>query len=354
MQRKYFFSGAIALVIVLVLGLFLYRAGFREPIPTAKLAAEQPEQKTVKETLPQMVAAEPADVPQLENSFLVYNLGPVQIEAFLDKYKRSSRALLAAWCMTRRRDLLEEAAKNYPNDPAVAMAAIANCVGGGREPWARKLIEFDPDNALGYMIACTSATERMDYDQVMSWLGTAVQASTFNDYSDEIRAWVKVAALDSGLNERKASAYAAKSADVMKGNMEYYIHLADEAANMISQQFVGRPEAEILKKSVEDLADYLMEEKPGSSLFFQVGGEILRKKMIDGLREAETKDPIYAGLRDKSENPEVFQKEMVNLKQSFNSSYWLLRASNDDVIEYYKRINDQGEFAALNWAMAKK
>jgi hypothetical protein len=285
-----------------------------------------------------------------EVPFKAFNLGLVQIEAFLNKYNRSPQSLLAAWSMSKDFAFLEEALLRFPDEPSIMFAAIANSL-GDRHELLLNLIKNDADNALAYMIASTSATERMDYVQVINWLQTASQAAVFNDYSDEVRRWIKTAATESGLDDKKASAYAAMRGDIMKNNLEYYIQIADEAANMMSQQFVDPNVGILLKKSIGDLADYLMDDRPGSSLLYQVAGDMLREKINAGLREAVEKDANWGALVSTSETTGVYKEDLVNIKKQFNELDWFRHASDENTIEFYNLVFREGEQAAVRWAV---
>ena len=115
-------------------------------------------------------AMEKGELPKLNQS---------QIEAYLLRENRSAESLLSAF---RLSDLdpkfLEEALKQFPNNPQVLMTAI----GYYRDPTQRldlleRFTRSDPDNALGYLLTARTLFEMGNSDGAMEQISRSEDKS---------------------------------------------------------------------------------------------------------------------------------------------------------------------------------
>lgn len=92
-------------------------------------------------------AAAATKPPSEANSSAAVNYAP-----WLKARGRDAGSLVAMWDLCRDGALLEEAARNFPEDPRVCAAMIGYLIAGGQDarPWAERLIAAEPQNPAGY------------------------------------------------------------------------------------------------------------------------------------------------------------------------------------------------------------
>jgi RNA polymerase sigma factor (sigma-70 family) len=112
-------------------------------------------------------------------------LTPAQAEKYLGENRRSAASLLAAFRATGDKQLLNEAAEKYPNDPQVAFtAAYAPGVPPAeRRHWLDAFKQSAPDNSLADYLSAADHFKAGNIDQAIQELGVASGKSGYQDYS---------------------------------------------------------------------------------------------------------------------------------------------------------------------------
>jgi RNA polymerase sigma factor (sigma-70 family) len=112
-------------------------------------------------------------------------LTPEQVESYLKANRRNAASLLAAYRTTGNLALLEEAMRQYPNDPQVAFWAALDkdAPPGQRRLWLDAFKQSAPDNALANYLSAVDYFKVGQTDLAVQELITASDKPQFQDYS---------------------------------------------------------------------------------------------------------------------------------------------------------------------------
>jgi hypothetical protein len=111
------------------------------------------------------------------------NLTTAQIEAYLAANPRNAAALLAAYQATGDNQWLEQAKEKFPNDPAVAYAALSKSASPEeRRLWLDTFKRVAPDNALANYLSASAYFKEGRTDEAVSELEAAYGKPNVQDY----------------------------------------------------------------------------------------------------------------------------------------------------------------------------
>lgn len=135
-------------------------------------------------------AGSPAAKPEgplarfFENPDKVLKLTPLQLQSYLAANKRNAESLLAAMRLTGDMEFLREAARNFPNDPAVQLEmALRSGEPAERRRALDALKQSDPDNALKDYLSALEHLRAGDQTSAFSDLSEASAKGTLDDYA---------------------------------------------------------------------------------------------------------------------------------------------------------------------------
>ena len=108
------------------------------------------------------------------------------IHAFLTERGRSAASLLVAWQESGNRELLDEAAARFPDDPRVQIAMLATELSGEeRMEWVARFKASDPDNALANYYAAAEFLQGKNVESALAELAAGNAKPGYEDYMME-------------------------------------------------------------------------------------------------------------------------------------------------------------------------
>jgi RNA polymerase sigma factor (sigma-70 family) len=109
-----------------------------------------------------------------------------QLESYLRANRRSAASLLAAYRTSKDPALLQEAMRNFPDDPQVAFEASmrSDATAEDRRKWLDVFKKSDPDNALANYLSALDNFKAGDTDDAIKEF-TAASNKQFEDYTSE-------------------------------------------------------------------------------------------------------------------------------------------------------------------------
>jgi hypothetical protein len=113
-------------------------------------------------------------------------LPAAQIEAYLQRNHRNAESLLAAFQVSRDAAYLRQAATNFPGNPAVQFAVIANHVfPDDQRQWIDAFMSSSPDNALAWYFSALDYFKGNQPEQAAQELAQAARRQMFSDYGSQ-------------------------------------------------------------------------------------------------------------------------------------------------------------------------
>ncbi len=119
-----------------------------------------------------------------ENQSKAFQLTPAQLQAYLATNKRNAESLLAATRLSGEMAFLQEAARNFPADPAVQLElALRSEVPEERQRALEALRQADPDNALADHLSAFEHLRAGDPEAAFADLILAASKSRMDIYA---------------------------------------------------------------------------------------------------------------------------------------------------------------------------
>ncbi len=113
-------------------------------------------------------------------------LSAEQVEPYLNANHRNAASLLAAYRTTGNAALLEEAMRNFPNDPQVSFEAVfrKDAAPEDRRKWLDDFKKADPNNAMANYLSAREHFKNGQTDRAVQEL-LAASGKGFQDYTSE-------------------------------------------------------------------------------------------------------------------------------------------------------------------------
>lgn len=280
-------------------------------------------------------------------------LSPKQIDSFVDSRHRSVGSLLGAFFLTGDESWLEEAQTSYPDSPELAVAMIQRGQdGASRAEWIARLRKNDPGNAAGGLFAAKEALEAGDTTVALAemeslsgsartdFFGALIRENVgaayrhaghdglIADWAGFTRSPVLGASL-TGLNKAIA--------DAMEG-----AHAAGDDAQVEKLGQAGIDAALRMRGSGSD--DHLISRLISVSMQRQVLGQLDTFDLIPGDQRQVVADRLIE-----------LDQEIGEIKSLTATLPDRLEIMNDeDVAEYTRRLQSDGEYGALRWLIERE
>jgi len=283
-----------------------------------------------------------------------HELTKEQVESYLTANRRDAASLLAAYRDTRNPALLEEAMRNYPNDPLVDLEATYKSYGSPEErrQWLDTFKQSAPDNALAYYLSAYDYFKAGQTDQAVQDVIAADGKPQFQDYSLERIQDDEEPYLAAGYSVVEAKAMAGTELllpylDAVRAEVRDYLV---PLANSYSQ--VGDMEsAQAALQMGVNLGQRYENTSPGEFWINQVTGMSAERIAL----RAMDPNSLYGN------NVQTVQDKIDQLSEQITAGNELCHQagvleqtmSDQDWISYTDRVRAFGERAAMRWLVDK-
>jgi hypothetical protein len=267
-------------------------------------------------------------------------------EAFLARRGNSAFNLLAVFAATGDRRLLEQALKQFPNDPAVLYVALSDAPPEERASLIERFKAADPNNPLPWIFSASELFENGRVADAIEVLRDALKRPGLDREFNERGAAVRDLALQSGAGEFTAESIAFFSQTLP------HLQAAMKASRGLQafvdeQKQVALGDVEAIRENAQLLYDLgRMFQTPEASrlLIGQLVGVALERKALD----------VAASLPE-SPLPVQAEKRGAELTQIREEATSLSKLASRVFAEpalwrgYFSRFRTDGELPALRW-----
>ncbi len=276
-----------------------------------------------------------------------------QVAAYLEANHRSAASLLAAYRTTDHDPaMLEEAKKNFPNNPQVAFEAAfdQNATPEDRQKWMDVFKKSDPENALPNYLSALDAFKAGNTDQAVQEIMAASGKAGFQDYTQERAQDDEEAYLAAGYSV--AEAKTVSSQQLLLPQLLLLKNLGIDMvglANSYTQNGDAASAQDVLQM-VATLGQRYSTSSPGEPEISQLVGMALETKALSAMDPNST----YADGQTVQQRLDQLSQEKATL-QSLNQQAEPLFAgmSDADWVIYKDRWRSFGEESALRWVISK-
>ena len=273
-----------------------------------------------------------------------------QVESYLAANRRSAGSLRAAFQATGDKRLLQEAKEKYPNDASVAFTALSKSDSPEeRRQWLDALKRVAPDNALADYLSANDYLKAGRTDDAVRELEAAYSKPKIQDYAGERLQNAEEAYRSAGYSEAEAKGAAMMWLELpqlpqFKELTQRVVELAasyrqagDEASAQAALQIgsnLGQRLATGQSTLIQDLVGMAVEKLALGSMDpaspYGTGGQTVKARMDELVQQRQT----IKALTQPSES-------------------LLEHLPEQDVVSYFERLKVFGEFASMQWLVAK-
>ena len=286
-----------------------------------------------------------------------------QVESYLDQNRRSAESLLAAFRLTKDRDLLREAAEKRPNDPRFHYAGWFSAYRDGDSPskerrqWLEAFKQSAPENPLANYLSAQDYFKSGLTDRAVEELLAASGKPKFQSYTADAVQNLEEAYLSAGYSAVESKAAAAYSDASLQAAPPYseLKRLAESLAELSKGYRLGGDEASaqaVVQMGVE-LGQRVEQSAGGSSFVFQNGtGVGIQRILLNSM-------DVNAPYGDAGQTVQDQLNALTQRGESW-SGLWkqaeptLRSMSDQDLITYFDRMKTFGEVAALRWLVNRQ
>lgn len=299
-------------------------------------------------------------VRELAQGYMGGEIPSEQLESYLRRHERNAESLLAAYELTQEDSLLKEAAERFPDDPRVLLrvAMHEDSSFPGRDEALDRLIELQPDNAVGPIVKAGRLAKEKKTDEAIDLLRESLKRGQFLDYRKERNLARQEALLSMGkssvfaksralsvtdspyLNGIKLASKAAldQAKELTKSGQQ---EAADELTSVVfavGKKFYDRPQATLLDQAFANgLQQMGLQAMPPDA---ELGGT--GKTVADGLAELDKEKGLMKDLTGTTGG--IFSPEPA---EDPNSPLQNLDATMLEL--YMERVAQLGERNAMLW-----
>lgn len=310
------------------------------------LALKAPTAPAPRIAPPNRSSAKPPAVPTkptgplarlFENQSKAFKLTPAQLQAYLATHKRNAESLLAATRLSGEMAFLQEAARNFPADPAVQLElALRSEVPEERQRALEALRQVDPDNALADHLSAFEHLRAGDPEAAFADLILAASKSRMDIYAPAALQSSEEAYLAAGFTPVEAKAAA------MLGFRFQEVDPLQELSKQLAE----------LQTAYADQGDATSAEavrQMGHTLSQQVlsNAQFILQEVVGMGMEQSFLDPATSATRQQ----EIQQRfdGLMSLTSHPKQRALMFGGSAADISLYLDRQKLYGEEAALRW-----
>jgi RNA polymerase sigma factor (sigma-70 family) len=320
----------------------------RLPPPRSQVAAS-PAQPPVENLRPTNLITR---LLRLQSTDQSPKLTSAQIDSYLKANGRSAATLLAAFRATGDPALLQQAMREFPNDPQVTFTAVFNNDASptDRRQWLDAFKQSSPQNSLANYLSALDYFRSGHADQAVLELNAATAKPQFQDYSSDFVQNDEEAWRAAGYSV--AEAKTAASMLLLLPQLGQMKELTQDVVSLANsyRQSGDETSAQMALQAGLSLGQRL-DGSPGQSLVSQLTGAAIQSI---ALRSMDPTAPYgQDGQTVQARLDELAQQRaaIVNLTSQFDTMQE--RVSDQDWISYKDRWRSFGEEAALRWLVGK-
>ncbi|HXP61041.1 MAG TPA: sigma-70 family RNA polymerase sigma factor [Dongiaceae bacterium] len=306
--------------------------------PAPSLAVKPTEPPTSKESMLDRMVAESAT-----------DLTGEQIEAYLQRNKRSAENLLAAFRVSRDKKYLLEAAASFPTDPRVQFAAIAtDAFPGEKRKWIDAFKASASENSLAWYFSALDYFKSKQPDLALRELSEATRREAFENYGAQTCQAVEEMCRLAGRSPLAAKFKAACGNRTPAGYLSELKALATEMSQ-VRQQYQDQGDA-ASANSMAAMSMALGGQLRANDVIEQLVGSAIQKKILAQLDPAGSYD--FLG-RPVSEVTGEIDRQKEATKQAMQKRDQVLPTLEEaDLSSYFEREKLYGEVKAMQWLEA--
>lgn len=275
------------------------------------------------------------------------------IEAFLASTQRSGGSLLAAWEESGDEAYLREAAKRFPDDLRVQLAAaMSPSFGPERAAWVERLKKSDPANPLPNWIAAAEHFSGKRSKEAIAELLGADGKTGFQNYAQDMVGERRALFEASGLEPMRAQVEA-------QLNIKYdYLGRLQSAARGIENE-VKTLRASGDAQTAQDLSatavniGRIMSGNSQGSLIDQLVGLSVESSALKQIPPSEAMAVLGTTTEQRTADLEKQRRELLELGRVAGEVV-KGKATMEEVTQYFERRKRDGELAALRWLATQR
>jgi RNA polymerase sigma factor (sigma-70 family) len=279
-------------------------------------------------------------------------LTAAQVDSYLRTNGRSAATLLAAFRATGDPALLQEAMREYPNDPQVSFTAVFknDSSPAERRQWLDAFKQSSPQNSLANYLSALDYFKSGHADQAVQELNAAAAKPQFQDYSADFVQNDEEAWRAAGYSV--AEAKTAASMLLLLPQLGQMKKLTQNIVSLANSYRQGGDEAsaQMALQAGLNLGQRL-DGSPGQSLVSELTGGAIQSI---ALRAMDPAAPFgQDGQTVQARLDELAQQRAAIVKLTSQFDTMQERVSDQDWISYKDRWRSFGEQAALRWMVGK-
>jgi len=275
------------------------------------------------------------------------------IEAYLATTERSSGSLLAAWEESGSEEYLREAAKRFPDDPRVQLAAaMSPSFGAERGAWIERLKKSDPANPLPNWIAAAEHFSGKRSKEAIAELLGADGKTGFQNYAEQM------------IPERRAM-YEASGLEPMRAQVEAQMNTRYDYLGRLQNAARGI-EGEVKKlrsggdaQTAQDLSatavniGRIMSSNQQGTLLDQLVGLSVESSALKQIPPGEAMSVLGMTTAQREAELEKQKRELLEYGRMANEVV-KGKTTMTEVTEYFERRRREGELPALRWLAGRR
>jgi len=277
-----------------------------------------------------------------------------KLQDYLKNNHRNAESLLASFRVTHDLALLEEAKKNFPNDPNVAFEAAIypGSSDSERTQWLAAFEKAAPDNALANYLSALNDFKTGQTDQAMAEMSAAAGKTQFQDYSLDRMQSDEEAYLAAGtsLSEAKQLSGSQLLLPQLGEIKQLGLDMVD-LANSYQQSGDTASAQSALQMAMSLGQRYGDPSYPGEPAISQLVGIALEQIALKTMDANAQYGDSGQTVQDQLDQLAQERDQIQNLASQVE--LLLPNMSDDDWIIYRDRWLTMGEQAAMQWVIAK-
>lgn len=282
-----------------------------------------------------------------------YKLNAGQIAGYLEENGRGAASLLAGYRTSGDRALLEEAKKNFPNDPQVAFEAMhaAGVSSEERRQWIEALKKSNPENAFANYLSALDYFKAGEADLAVQELVAATRKNSFDDFT--LSRLQDDEEIYRAAGHTVAESKTIPAAQLLLPQLSSLKELSGQIVEL-SKAYQSNGDAASAQAALEiaaRLGQRYTEGSPGQPTISQLVGQAIERIALGAMDPNES---YGEGEMTVQQRLAALQEKNDRLREIARRTDGLLnKMTEQDWITYKDRWKNSGEEAAAQWLIRK-